>query len=326
MTYRHTLIKPAFCPFHLVDTRLTASERMKAWDRDADALRHVKDEHLKDAHWPLACPLGCEEESKDEQSFCYHLGDCHGYSLPSGAQKRKRQDGDVGQVKKQKLEGEHPTNCKPAPLGELFVKTERGADPTLPIVIDSDDSTEPLAIVKAAPTQAYADLYPSPEETPPFSRGMSLCSTIDEDLERPGAYGHDRINPELADQDDYFMSDWVSLPPSPGPDNDVESLDSACSIADRIKSPPPPAVSSKDERQAPVLSLNAALETTESSVPNANDAGGDPASNDGKKPTVPLIRLNYKRPKIVLRLNQTPGRGRQAGEQPGRPNKRRRKA
>jgi hypothetical protein len=45
MTYCSTLIKPAFCPFHLA-TNLPSSERMQSWERDADALSHMKNEHL----------------------------------------------------------------------------------------------------------------------------------------------------------------------------------------------------------------------------------------------------------------------------------------
>jgi hypothetical protein len=275
------------------------------------------------------CPLGCEGDSKDKQSFNYHLSDCHGYSLPSRTQKHKRQDSNIGQVKKQKVEEEYTTNCKPPPLEALFVITERGADLTLPIIIDSDNSIEPLPIVKASLTPAYIDLYLSPEETPPFSRGTSLCSTVDEDVDRPSAHGPDNISPELADQD-HFMSDWLNLPSSPAPDNDVEghdpeAADSAGLTADGVKLPPSPAPSFKDKRSEPLHSPTAAPET-EHSVSSANDGGGDSASGDKSKPKVPCVRLNVKRPKIILRLSQTPRIRRKAMQQSGRCNKTGRKA
>ena len=332
--YCHTLIKPANCPFHLAATDLPASERLQSWDRDADALRHIEDEHLRDANWPLACPLGCEEVSKDEQSFKYHLSDYHGYSLSSETHKRKWQDDDMAQVKKQMVEG-YTTDCKLPTLEILTVKTERGADPTLPILVDSDDSTEPLAIFKAAPTLTHTDLYPSPRETPPFSRGMSLCSTVDEDFERLRAQNGESTNPDLVEED-CFIADWVDLPPSPTLDSGTESpvletADSAWLVIDRINLPPPPTPFSKDKDPGLFFSLDTEVKRESYHVLDGNDAGSDSASNHAKTPKKPLIRLNYNRPtkpnysrpRIVLRCSENTKSGLQAGQRPGKRKKRR---
>lgn len=187
-------------------------------------------------------------------------------------------------------------------MGELFVKTERGIDPTFPIVIDSDDFTEPLAIVKPAPKEADKALYPSPEGTPPFSCGISLYSTIAEDLGGPDADVLDNIYPESAEQG-YFMSDWVNQSLSPTPGSGVESLDlevidSTC-FAHRIKSPPSPAPPFRDDYYQSLIGLSA-LKTTRCSVSSANDRDANPVSKDSEKLKV-RIRLTYnKRPKIVL--------------------------
>lgn len=169
-------------------------------------------------------------------------------------------------------------------------------------------------MVKPALKEADKALYLSPEGTPPFSQGISLCSTIAEDLGGPDADVLDNINPESAEQG-YFMSDWVNQSPSPTPGSGVESLDvevidSTC-FADSIKSPPSPAPPFRDDHHQSLIGLSA-LDTAGCSVSSANDRGADPVSKDSEKPKV-RIRLTYnKRPKIVLRLSQTPGSSRQA--------------
>jgi hypothetical protein len=319
MWHCNTLIKPVYCPFHLSATDLAVSERLRSWRGDADALRHIKDEHLRTANYPLACPLGCEGASKDERSFIYHLSDIHGY----GIEKRKRQDSDMGQVKKRKT-GECTTDRKSPPVGALseekggkeecttkcklppvvahVVKEERGADPTLPICIDDDDDlVDPLAIVKPASTPAYAGHLLSPEETPPFSRSVSLCSSDDED----------RYD---------FMSAYVNLPPSPASNTDIDSLDRGLGDSpDREVSLPRP----EDEGPEPQPAVKTAPVAVKCNAPDTNDRGAVSPASNRSKPNAPRIRLNYKPPRIVLRLNGTPRRARQVGPKRGSRSKRR---
>lgn len=311
--YCHALVKPAYCVFHLAATNLPATQRMQSWSRDADALAHIKDEHLSEVGWPLACPLGCEGESKDEESFFYHLSDRHGYSLPSSSHKRKREDGHVVQAKKRKVDMECTTDDEFPPLQGLPAKTERGTDPALPTVIDSDDPVKPPPDVKPPQPQPFADPYLSPKvEDPLFCRAESMCSTIDDELERPCENSLDSMDPDPFDE--FCISDWVNPPPSPPPDSglkrlDLEAAGSACSVpAAGVKLLPSPAPSARSERREPHVSLNSTPETDERSASNTNEGGSDSASSDREKSKKLCIWLNYnyKRPRIVLRLGRLP--------------------
>lgn len=105
ITYCHTLVCPAFCPFCMGNNRLNASSRWSSWTREAKLWSHIQS-HLEASHWPLRCPHPlCSLQLTDEISFLYHLSDVHSFRISSqinryqqqGApnivsQKRKRQD------------------------------------------------------------------------------------------------------------------------------------------------------------------------------------------------------------------------------------------
>src|SRR5947209_6873434 len=80
VTYRHTLLRPAYCPFCVNRTSLPASERLKPWSRDHKLWIHLNEEHLTDCKWPLVCPYEdplCEASYEDAASFQFHLMDVH---------------------------------------------------------------------------------------------------------------------------------------------------------------------------------------------------------------------------------------------------------
>ena len=77
ITYCHTLVRPAYCPFCIGDNRLAASSRWISWTREAKLWRHLQS-HLEASHWPLICPHPlCSLTLNDETSFLYHLSDVH---------------------------------------------------------------------------------------------------------------------------------------------------------------------------------------------------------------------------------------------------------
>ena len=79
ITYCHTLVRPGYCPFHLSDERLPASERWESWTRDRKLWVHL-DEHInKVEHWPSPCPHPlCDLSVKDAAEMRYHFIDDHG--------------------------------------------------------------------------------------------------------------------------------------------------------------------------------------------------------------------------------------------------------
>jgi hypothetical protein len=317
MTYCSTLIKPAFCPFHLA-TNLPASERMQSWERDADALRHMKNEHLGKVNWPSA--ICCDKELEDEQSFYYHLSDCHGYSLQSlnATRKRKRQDDGTGQAKKKRKGGEEEEEeekvkeekyCE-VPAGErALTVTRREADPTLP-VINGDDTSR----CSTNSRQAFTDAHALLDGAPHFRRAMSLCSSVDGDSERLGDYGFEPT--------DCFISRYVNPSPSPTPSKCPEiygpkSQDPDCFISHFVKLPPPsPTPPAKDEHEAP---LNRSLATTDRSIIQASIEGSYSNTSDSRNPKGPRIKLklNHRPPKIILRLGEPSKDRRRAGKRQG---------
>ena len=81
ITYCHTLVRPAFCPFCLGNRSEPASRRWESWTREAKVWAHLRT-HLNVSRWPLRCPHPlCSLLVPDETSFLYHLSDIHGLQM-----------------------------------------------------------------------------------------------------------------------------------------------------------------------------------------------------------------------------------------------------
>jgi hypothetical protein len=72
VTYRNTIILPAFCLFCRQSSDCPPSERLRYWERDADAIRHILETHK--------LPKGCSECGVSSVSLD-HLYDVHGYRV-----------------------------------------------------------------------------------------------------------------------------------------------------------------------------------------------------------------------------------------------------
>lgn len=81
ITYRNTLVKPAYCIFCLWNNNdnLDAPSRMRRFSRSHDLRRHLE-AHVIDMKWPGVCPDGsCGKPFNDAQDFRRHLHDIHTY-------------------------------------------------------------------------------------------------------------------------------------------------------------------------------------------------------------------------------------------------------
>lgn len=76
MVYCHTIIRPAFCLICRQSDKLLPSERMKYWDRDTDAVKHMFQAHSL----PWHC-LDCDIYIDSNTSARFHLKDNHGYTI-----------------------------------------------------------------------------------------------------------------------------------------------------------------------------------------------------------------------------------------------------
>lgn len=76
ITYRHTLLRPAFCTLCKQSEEISPTDRLQYWHRDADAIRHIEQVH----GWDWFC-AECNFSSDSKQSGLYHLHDAHGYNI-----------------------------------------------------------------------------------------------------------------------------------------------------------------------------------------------------------------------------------------------------
>ena len=80
ITYCHTLVRTAYCPFCLGNTSKPASQRLESWCRDHALWQHV-DNHLQGRRWPVSCPHPlCDVSLSDALDLRFHFIDEHGLS------------------------------------------------------------------------------------------------------------------------------------------------------------------------------------------------------------------------------------------------------
>ncbi|KAF5019170.1 hypothetical protein F66182_8833 [Fusarium sp. NRRL 66182] len=73
ITYRHTLVRPAFYLLYIQSKRRTPATRIYFWERDIDAICRMESEHKDE--WPWSCPR-CNFSGENN-----NLHDAHGYEL-----------------------------------------------------------------------------------------------------------------------------------------------------------------------------------------------------------------------------------------------------
>lgn len=94
--YRHTVIRPGYCPFCLPKTDLLPEDRLQYWLRTDNLKRHIEEEHLPEIQWPTTKPIcGCTQTFENDHGLRHHLHDIHGLNKaiwlnPKPPRKRKR--------------------------------------------------------------------------------------------------------------------------------------------------------------------------------------------------------------------------------------------
>lgn len=94
--YRHTVIRPGYCPFCLWDPNLFAEERLRYWLRSDNLREHIEGQHLAKIRLGPTKPIcGCSQNFSDERDLRNHLHDTHGlketiWQNPKLPNKRKR--------------------------------------------------------------------------------------------------------------------------------------------------------------------------------------------------------------------------------------------
>ncbi|KAJ5829188.1 uncharacterized protein N7525_007441 [Penicillium rubens] len=94
--YRHTVIRPGYCPFCLWDPDLSAEKRLRYWLRSDNLREHIEGQHLaKIGHCQTKPICGCSQSFHNERDLRLHLHDAHGlketiWQNPKLPSKRKR--------------------------------------------------------------------------------------------------------------------------------------------------------------------------------------------------------------------------------------------
>lgn len=94
--YRHTVIRPGYCPFCLWDLDFPAEERLQFWLRSGNLRGHIESQHMPGIQWPTIKPVcGFSRTFDKERELRHHLHDAHGlnktiWQNPKPPRKRKR--------------------------------------------------------------------------------------------------------------------------------------------------------------------------------------------------------------------------------------------
>ncbi|KAJ5267504.1 hypothetical protein N7478_010312 [Penicillium angulare] len=98
--YRHTVIRPAYCPFCLGNRQKPAEERLQYWTRSGNLREHIESQHMQEISWPPKASIcGCSQTFENQRELRHHLHDVHGLNKtiwrnPKPPRKRKATDGN----------------------------------------------------------------------------------------------------------------------------------------------------------------------------------------------------------------------------------------
>ncbi|KAJ5318323.1 hypothetical protein N7476_004743 [Penicillium atrosanguineum] len=96
IVYRHTVIRPGYCPFCLWNKDLADEDRLHQWLKSGNLKQHIEEKHMLRDQWYGAKPsCGCGQAFVNERDLRHHLHDIHKlnkaiWSNPKLLRKRKR--------------------------------------------------------------------------------------------------------------------------------------------------------------------------------------------------------------------------------------------
>ncbi|KZL81211.1 hypothetical protein CI238_13164 [Colletotrichum incanum] len=202
--------------------RFCSTDMSNIWARDADVIRHIKNEELGNTY-PAFCPL-CNEFLQDEESTDCHLIDAHHIRInPQGIRKRKLQVGPSGDiltnpsVGAECLRDHHAEEGdEPKQVGLLSDCMLSAGDavswsPALSGETQVEPDTFPMEIGAATPLDDFmescVEFPPSPEISPIWTDGTSENEGTMAEITTPtpalgsSTIGNINIDPQLWDKD-----------------------------------------------------------------------------------------------------------------------------
>lgn len=155
ITYCHTLLRPALCPFCLGDKRpeVSATKRWSSWTREAQLRDHLQ-QHLLEACWPLKCPHPlCNLELDNQLSFVYHLTDVHSLMV-NGTQQSKLISGShdgTPEVKSRKRRAQDAAERELRPSKQAKGRQENYEQSTCQLLEEAPPTTTPTLTPNTSP-------------------------------------------------------------------------------------------------------------------------------------------------------------------------------
>lgn len=216
--YRHTVIRPGYCPCCLWDQTLAPEQRMKPWSHSASLRGHIERIHLQRAKWPSTTPIcGCSVLFESEIEFRRHLHDVHGLTNaiwrkpePKPAAKRKRgasaqqkrdEANDEGATPKQikfrhyqPIPFHQPAAAEPHSHSMVDLSTHDAAQ-TAPVNLQHAEFDHSARVRAGLSSDSESSMSDISTVTPPLSSAHTTpdLDLIDPRILRPGVSGENDI-------------------------------------------------------------------------------------------------------------------------------------
>lgn len=210
--YRHTIIRPGYCPFCLWNLDLPAEDRLQYWLRSDNLREHIEGQHMAEIQRSSKNPMcGCSRTFDNERELRHHLHDMHGLNetiWQNQKPPRKRKHAC-------KLEEHCSSAERPKKFGFHPYQPPHNEDQKSPPGNMSAAIPAPVSFVEEHPEQYYcsgtSDKSSTNSTNSTNSRSTSIASCFSaahsQLSSRPTSPGLDVIDPRILKPIDFEMED-----------------------------------------------------------------------------------------------------------------------
>ncbi|KAI2791350.1 hypothetical protein POX_c04207 [Penicillium oxalicum] len=209
IVYRHTVIRPGYCPFCVWNNDLAAEDRLHYWLTSGNLRQHIEEQHMNgnQSHGEKSI-CGCGESFDEERGLRHHLHDIHKLNKAiwlSPKRQRKRRNTCKAESRKSSEEPEERCSKRvrfyryPPPRHEHEYQLSNTIFIPVPTL---------HAFVEEHPEQYYCSSLSSKATQSSGSSSGSLCSsaTISPLSSRPTTPGLDVIDPRILTPLDFYQA------------------------------------------------------------------------------------------------------------------------
>ncbi|KAJ6171572.1 hypothetical protein N7470_000639 [Penicillium chermesinum] len=199
ISYRHTVIRPGYCPFCLWNKDLVAEDRLHYWLTSGNLRQHIEEQHMNGDQTPGTKSIcGCGQIFDEERRLRYHLHDIHGLNKaiwlePTRRKKRK----NASKTEAQKSSAKPEERCSkrarfyhyPPPRHKHEYQLSNQVFMPVPAL---------HAFVEEHPEQDYCSILSDKSTKSSDSSSVTPCSATSSPLcSQPTTSGLDVIDPRI---------------------------------------------------------------------------------------------------------------------------------